>query len=192
MSSISRVGGGSLPLEELPTMLVAMAPDHMSANDLEKRLRLQDPPVVARIVDDKLCLDLRTVASRELSDLEKGIRYALLDTETRRRGDTEKIPKSESRKEARKERARIHQEKAKELNPLKNKVKSMENAVGEMEVRIEGVNEELVKASTDGDGARIAELSKKLSDLNETLETQYQELFEKTEELEQKEKEWTD
>jgi ATP-binding cassette subfamily F protein 3 len=116
----------------------------------------------------------------------------LSDTETRRRGDTEKIPKSESRKEARKERARIHQEKAKELNPLKNKVKSMENAVGEMEVRIEGVNEELVKASTDGDGARIAELSKKLSDLNETLETQYQELFEKTEELEQKEKEWTD
>jgi L-seryl-tRNA(Ser) seleniumtransferase len=90
MSSISRVGGGSLPLEELPTMLLAMAPDHMSANDLEKRLRLQDPPVVARIVDDKLCLDLRTVASRELSDLEKGIRYALLDTETRRRGDTEK------------------------------------------------------------------------------------------------------
>jgi L-seryl-tRNA(Ser) seleniumtransferase len=83
--SVSRVGGGSLPLEELPTMLLGLQPQGMSANDLEERLRLQDPPVVARIVDDKLCLDLRTVASRELPDLERGIRNALQDTETRLR-----------------------------------------------------------------------------------------------------------
>ncbi len=90
--SVSRVGGGSLPLEELPTMLLGLQPQGMSANDLEERLRLQDPPVVARIVDDKLCLDLRTVASRELPDLERGIRNALQDTETQRRGDTGKKP----------------------------------------------------------------------------------------------------
>ena len=83
--SVSRVGGGSLPLEELPTMLLGLQPQGMSANDLEERLRLQDPPVVARIVDDKLCLDLRTVASRELPDLERGIRNALQDKETRLR-----------------------------------------------------------------------------------------------------------
>ena len=83
--SVSRVGGGSLPLEELPTMLLGLQPQGMSANDLEERLRLQDPPVVARIVDDKLCLDLRTVASRELPDLERGIRNALQDTESRLR-----------------------------------------------------------------------------------------------------------
>lgn len=83
MSSVSRVGGGSLPLEELPTMLLALAPDHMSANEMEERLRLQDPPIVARIMDDKLCLDLRTVMSRELGELERGIRYALQDAETR-------------------------------------------------------------------------------------------------------------
>jgi L-seryl-tRNA(Ser) seleniumtransferase len=83
--SVSRVGGGSLPLEELPTMLLGLQPQGMSANDLEERLRLQDPPVVARIVDDKLCLDLRTVASRELPDLERGLRNALQDTETRLR-----------------------------------------------------------------------------------------------------------
>ncbi len=83
--SVSRVGGGSLPLEELPTMLLGLQSQGMSANDLEERLRLQDPPVVARIVDDKLCLDLRTVASRELPDLERGIRNALQDTETRLR-----------------------------------------------------------------------------------------------------------
>jgi L-seryl-tRNA(Ser) seleniumtransferase len=90
MPSVSRVGGGSLPLEELPTTLLALEPANMSANELEEKLRLQDPPVIARIVDDKLCLDLRTVASRELTDLEKGIRCALLDTETRGHGDTGK------------------------------------------------------------------------------------------------------
>jgi len=88
---VSRVGGGSLPLEELPTMLLALQPENMSSNELEARLRFQDPPVVARIVEDKLCLDLRTVQSRELSDLEKGIRYALQDTETRGRGEKNRI-----------------------------------------------------------------------------------------------------
>jgi len=83
MPSVSRVGGGSLPLEELPTVLLALEPDNMSANDLEERLRLQDPPVVARIVDDKLCLDLRTVMPREIGELERAIRSALQDTETR-------------------------------------------------------------------------------------------------------------
>jgi L-seryl-tRNA(Ser) seleniumtransferase len=85
MPSVSRVGGGSLPLEELPTMLLALEPENMSVNDLEGRLRLQDPPVVARIVDDKLCLDLRTVMSRELEELERSIRGALQDTVTRLR-----------------------------------------------------------------------------------------------------------
>jgi L-seryl-tRNA(Ser) seleniumtransferase len=77
MPSVSRVGGGSLPLEELPTVLLALEPRGMSANDLEGKLRLQDPPVIARIVDDKLCLDLRTVMPRELGDLERAIRGAL-------------------------------------------------------------------------------------------------------------------
>jgi L-seryl-tRNA(Ser) seleniumtransferase len=75
--SVSRVGGGSLPLEELPTMLLGLQPQGMSANDLEDRLRLQDPPVVGRIVEDRLCLDLRTVQSSELKDLERSLRSAL-------------------------------------------------------------------------------------------------------------------
>jgi len=87
MPSVSRVGGGSLPLEELPTVLLALEPREMSANDLESRLRLQDPPVIARIVDDKLCLDLRTVLSRELGDLEKAIRNSLDEKEKRGKGE---------------------------------------------------------------------------------------------------------
>ncbi|MDF1535433.1 MAG: L-seryl-tRNA(Sec) selenium transferase [bacterium] len=79
--SVSRVGGGSLPLEELPTMLLALEPDGISAQELEGRLRMADPPVVGRIVDDKLCLDLRTVASSELGELERAIRGALHDVQ---------------------------------------------------------------------------------------------------------------
>jgi L-seryl-tRNA(Ser) seleniumtransferase len=92
LPSVSRVGGGSLPLEELPTMLLALDPEGISADRFDETLRRQDPPVVARIVDDRVCLDLRTVSSRELSDLEKGIRGALQDTETLRHRDTEKEP----------------------------------------------------------------------------------------------------
>ena len=55
----SAAGGGSLPGETVPSRLVAIAvpsPDALSA-----RLRANDPPVVARIENDVLCLDPRTV-----------------------------------------------------------------------------------------------------------------------------------
>ena len=55
----STVGGGSLPGETLPTYLVALevdSPDMASAG-----LRAGDPPVVARIEDNRLVLDPRTV-----------------------------------------------------------------------------------------------------------------------------------
>jgi L-seryl-tRNA(Ser) seleniumtransferase len=87
---VSRVGGGALPMEDLPTVLLAIQPEKMSAGNLEQALRVQDPPVIARIVDNKLCFDLRTVSSRELGDLEKAIKGAILDAETRRHADTEK------------------------------------------------------------------------------------------------------
>lgn len=77
--STSKVGGGSLPLEEMPTVLIALEANGLSAQALEGRLREQDPPVVGRIVDDRLCLDLRTVSSAELKDLERAIRGALED-----------------------------------------------------------------------------------------------------------------
>ncbi len=79
VTSSSRVGGGSLPLAEIPTVLIALKADGVSAQILEGRLREQDPPVVGRIVDDRLCLDLRTVSSAELKDLERAIRGAVLD-----------------------------------------------------------------------------------------------------------------
>lgn len=65
----SAVGGGSAPTTHPPTALIALTHTTFSADALEQRLRQQTPPVVARILDDRLVLDLRTVAESEEDEL---------------------------------------------------------------------------------------------------------------------------
>ena len=62
---MSAVGGGSAPGVELPTRLVAVERDGLSAAQIEEHLRALDPPVIARIEDDRVVLDLRTVLQGE-------------------------------------------------------------------------------------------------------------------------------
>ncbi|HMY71054.1 MAG TPA: L-seryl-tRNA(Sec) selenium transferase, partial [Blastocatellia bacterium] len=57
----SVIGGGSAPETQLPTTLIAVSSLHLNANVLEEKLRLNSPPIIARIVEDRLTLDLRTV-----------------------------------------------------------------------------------------------------------------------------------
>lgn len=57
----SAVGGGSAPGMGLRTWTVAASKQGLSANALEQRLRGLSPPVVARIQDDRVHFDLRTV-----------------------------------------------------------------------------------------------------------------------------------
>ena len=57
----STVGGGGAPGSALPTRLVRLTPRARSAARLEARLRGLRPPVVARIEQDRVLLDLRTV-----------------------------------------------------------------------------------------------------------------------------------
>ena len=59
VESASTVGGGALPGETLPTWAVAVAA--AAPDDLAAALRHGDPPVVGRIVEGQLLLDLRTV-----------------------------------------------------------------------------------------------------------------------------------
>jgi len=59
----STVGGGSLPGETLPTKLVAL--NVASPDDFLARLRRGDPPVVARIENDRVLIDLRTVIDHD-------------------------------------------------------------------------------------------------------------------------------
>jgi L-seryl-tRNA(Ser) seleniumtransferase len=63
----SMIGGGSLPEESLPTVVLALPPG--DADAFAAALRNGDPPVIARIEDGRVLLDLRTVAPGEVSHL---------------------------------------------------------------------------------------------------------------------------
>lgn len=74
---VSQVGGGSLPLQDLPTFVVALRPVGCPVNALEERLRKGDPPIVARISKDELILDMRTVSDEEIPLLVRGLARAI-------------------------------------------------------------------------------------------------------------------
>jgi L-seryl-tRNA(Ser) seleniumtransferase len=67
----SVIGGGSTPEQALSTYLIAIECDDVVL--LERRLRNGDPPVVARIEDQRLLLDLRTVLPEEEPLLVKAL-----------------------------------------------------------------------------------------------------------------------
>jgi L-seryl-tRNA(Ser) seleniumtransferase len=73
----STTGGGSAPDSALPTALLALRLEHRSPSELGARLRGGQPPVIGRIVDDRLVLDLRTVPDDEDSMLEQALLAAL-------------------------------------------------------------------------------------------------------------------
>jgi L-seryl-tRNA(Ser) seleniumtransferase len=74
---VSQVGGGALPLQELPTIVVAVKPLGLSVNGLEEILRKGDPPIISRISKEELILDMRTVFDEEIPVLAAGIEKAL-------------------------------------------------------------------------------------------------------------------
>jgi L-seryl-tRNA(Ser) seleniumtransferase len=61
----SVVGGGAAPGATLPTKLISLTHAHLHAAELEERLRHYTPPIIARIENDLLLLDLRTVRQKE-------------------------------------------------------------------------------------------------------------------------------
>ncbi|MDQ3987512.1 MAG: L-seryl-tRNA(Sec) selenium transferase [Actinomycetota bacterium] len=58
-------GGGSLPGAELGSWAVAITHGELAADEIEQRLRRSDPPVIGRIEDDRVLLDMRTVAPEQ-------------------------------------------------------------------------------------------------------------------------------
>jgi L-seryl-tRNA(Ser) seleniumtransferase len=57
----SLLGGGAGPSSTLPTRLLAVMCDGLSADALAARLREAKPPIIARVEDGRVLLDLRTV-----------------------------------------------------------------------------------------------------------------------------------
>jgi L-seryl-tRNA(Ser) seleniumtransferase len=65
----SAVGGGSGPNVHPPTALIALNHAELKAHEIEQKLRACSPPVITRIADDLVLLDLRTVAIGEEPEL---------------------------------------------------------------------------------------------------------------------------
>ena len=65
VEAVAKVGGGALPLLELAGPACAVDPGRLGADELARRLRTGDPPVVARVRDGLLLLDPRTLTDDE-------------------------------------------------------------------------------------------------------------------------------
>src|SRR5690349_12425762 len=65
----SAVGGGTAPTSKLKSVLIAVAHPQKSAAELEQQLRRSAPPVIARVAEEKVLLDVRTVLPDDLSSL---------------------------------------------------------------------------------------------------------------------------
>ena len=57
----SVIGGGAAPSAVLPTRLLAVTCEGLSADEISARLRASEPPVIARVEEGRVLLDLRTV-----------------------------------------------------------------------------------------------------------------------------------
>ncbi len=79
ISGFSAVGGGAAPTIALPSPLVAVSSQVHSPDALQARLRAGSPPVIARVSDGKLLLDLRTVFEEQDEALRTALRAAQAD-----------------------------------------------------------------------------------------------------------------
>ena len=73
----SVVGGGAAPSAVLPTRLLAVSVKGVSADELLRRMRMSDPPIIARVEEGRVLIDLRTVFPEQ----DDAIVKALLECE---------------------------------------------------------------------------------------------------------------
>jgi L-seryl-tRNA(Ser) seleniumtransferase len=74
IASVASVGGGAFPTARIPSAAVSPAGAPVVT---EARLRLADPSVIGRIVDDRVLLDLRSVPARDDAGLTAAVIAAL-------------------------------------------------------------------------------------------------------------------
>lgn len=77
VDSYSEVGGGSLPLERIPTKCISLRFEVSSITEFEKHLRKLDVPIITRVYKDTIYIDLRTVKEEEFYLVVDGISCAL-------------------------------------------------------------------------------------------------------------------
>ncbi|WIF94443.1 L-seryl-tRNA(Sec) selenium transferase [Caminicella sporogenes] len=70
----SQVGGGALPLEKLLSVLIAVSSKYFTANKIEVSLRNYKIPIITRISDEKVILDVRTIKEEEFEIIAEAIK----------------------------------------------------------------------------------------------------------------------
>jgi L-seryl-tRNA(Ser) seleniumtransferase len=70
-------GGGSLPTEKIPSVLVGIKNKKIPASRMEEKLRKMEVPIIVRVDKDEILLDLRTVAENEFGFIVDGLRQCL-------------------------------------------------------------------------------------------------------------------
>jgi L-seryl-tRNA(Ser) seleniumtransferase len=78
VDGMSMAGGGSLPGEDLPSVLVTVDPGPVGVESVLASLRAHDPPVIARADRGSVLLDLRTVPPEDDGTVAEALRQALL------------------------------------------------------------------------------------------------------------------
>lgn len=75
---LSQVGGGSMPLETIDSKVISITPKNINVSTLEKKLRLSDAHIIARVYDDKYVLDSRTIFEDEFEIVKNELEKALI------------------------------------------------------------------------------------------------------------------
>jgi L-seryl-tRNA(Ser) seleniumtransferase len=71
----SVIGGGAAPSVVLPTRLIALTHSDLSADEVCARLRASSPPIIARVEDGRVRLDLRTVFPEQDANLATALAF---------------------------------------------------------------------------------------------------------------------
>ena len=79
IKGVSMAGGGSLPTQEIPTVLIGICAKSLSAAALEEGLRKWKTPIIVRVADDQVLLDLRTLDAEEYSEIRDALRTMVTD-----------------------------------------------------------------------------------------------------------------
>jgi L-seryl-tRNA(Ser) seleniumtransferase len=71
----SIIGGGSAPSAVLPTQLLAITSQKFSAEDMAARLRASEPPIIVRVEQGRVLLDLRTVCPEQDQAVARALKH---------------------------------------------------------------------------------------------------------------------
>ncbi len=73
----SLAGGGALPTRDIPTALLSIRSERISSSGLEASLRRLEVPIIARIADEEVLFDLRTIDEKELQVIVDGLKNVI-------------------------------------------------------------------------------------------------------------------